>query len=103
MSRHVCKPEENIEVHMGYDRPLSRLYLTIYDASNPDSIIYDDLDDESCDPFTDFKKPVTSQLSHFQMRIKEVGGSNWNIPEEFYIGVIDDAMHQRCNAETKTY
>ena len=105
MSRHVFKTSENVEIHIGFDRPLQRLYMTIYKNSDePDEeMLYDDLDDPSCSTFTDHLKPVMDQLNHFKSRINEVGKGQWNVPDEMYVAVIGDSFHQRVNENTKYY
>lgn len=102
MSRHVFKADKNIEIHMGFDRPLQRLYMTIYKNSDQpnEKLLYDDLGDPKCSTFTDHLKPVMDQLNHFKSRIDEVGKGSWTVPESMYLAVIDDSFHQRVNMDT---
>ena len=69
MTIHSYRPsaDMNILVEMGYDRPLNRLFLTIYKNPNSDQevFLYNCLDDPKRSTFSDNLVPKTELLAYF--------------------------------------
>ena len=109
MTIHSYRPsaDMNILVEMGYDRPLNRLFLTIYenkespsDKLENEDIIYDCLDDPKRSTFTDSFVPKTTLLAYYCDVIARFGGGKWDIPYQMKLNVLEDALVFRGNQFT---
>ena len=104
MTIHRYKPsaDMSIEVEMGYDRPLNRLFLTIYRHPNSDQevFIYNCLDDPERSTFTDHSVPKTDLLAYFCRKIMDVSKGAWDIPDQMKLNILEDAFVCRGNQLT---
>ena len=109
MTMHSYRPsaDMNILVEMGYDRPLNRLFLTIYrnkespfDKLGNEDIIYDCLDDPKRSTFSDNLVPKTELLAYFCDVIARFGGGKWDIPDQMKLNILADAFAYRGNQKT---
>ena len=128
MTMHSYRPSADMDilVEMGYDRPLNRLFLTIY--RNKESpfdkledediiydceedeiidgpyrskiIIYDCLDDSDRSTFTDHSIPKTDLLAYFCRKIMDVSKGAWDIPDQMKLNILEDAFVCRGNQFT---
>ena len=105
MTMHRYKPsaDYSIQVEMGYDRPLNRLFLTIYRNANTDqeTILYDCLDDPKRSTFTDSHVPKTTLLAYYCDVVARFGDGKWDIPDQMKLNVLEDAFVCRGNQITK--
>ena len=105
MTMHTYRPRANMEilVEMGYDRPLDRLFLTIYlyPETAREVILYDCLDDRNRSTFTDRLLPKTKLLDYYCDRISEVALGQWDVPNDMKLNILDDAFSKRGNRITK--
>jgi len=105
MTIHRYKPsaDMSIEVEMGYDRPLNRLFLTIYQhpKSDQEVLLYDCLDDPKRSTFTDSSVPKTTLLAYFCDVIAKFGQGKWDIPDQMKLNVLEDAFVCRGNQITR--
>jgi len=102
MHRYKPSADMSILVEMGYDRPLNRLFLTIYRNPNTDQevILYDCLDDPKRSTFTDFSVPKTELLAYFCDVVKRFGNERWDIPDQMKLNILEDAFVSRGNQIT---
>lgn len=109
MTMHSYRPsaDMNILVEMGFDRPLNRLFLTIYrnkespfDKLENEDIIYDCLDDPERSTFTDHSVPKTDLLAYFCRKIMDVSKGAWDIPDQMKLNILEDAFVCRGNQLT---
>ena len=116
MTMHSYRPSADMDilVEMGYDRPLNRLFLTIY--KNRESpfeedeiidgpyrskiIIYDCLDDPDRSTFSDNLVPKTELLAYFCRKIMDVSKGAWDIPDQMKLNILEDAFVCRGNQFT---
>ena len=116
MTMHSYRPSADMDilVEMGFDRPLNRLFLTIY--KNRESpfeedeiidgpyrskiIIYDCLDDPKRSTFSDNLVPKTELLAYFCDVIARFGGGKWDIPDQMKLNILADALAYRGNQMT---
>ena len=101
---HSYRPsaDMNILVEMGYDRPLNRLFLTIYKNPNSDQevFLYNCLDDPKRSTFSDNLVPKTELLAYFCDVIARFGGGKWDIPDQMKLNILADAFAYRGNQKT---
>ena len=92
----------NILVEMGYDRPLNRLFLTIYKNPNSDQevFLYNCLDDPKRSTFSDNLVPKTELLAYFCDVVARFGGGKWDIPDQMKLNILADAFAYRGNQKT---
>ena len=104
MTIHRYRPsaDMSIMVEMGYDRPLNRLFLTIYRNYNEkeEVFLYDCLDDPQRSTFTDSSVPKTTLLAYFCDVIARFGDGKWDIPDQMKLNVLEDAFVSRGNQNT---
>ena len=104
MTIHSYRPsaDMNILVEMGYDRPLNRLFLTIYKNPNSDQevFLYNCLDDPKRSTFSDNLVPKTELLAYFCDVVARFGGGKWDIPDQMKLNIIADAFAYRGNQKT---
>lgn len=104
MTIHSYRPsaDMNILVEMGYDRPLNRLFLTIYKNPNSDQevFLYNCLDDPKRSTFSDNLVPKTELLAYFCDVIARFGGGKWDIPDQMKLNILADAFAYRGNQKT---
>jgi|GEM_PF-3042789 len=104
MTIHRYRPsaDMSIMVEMGYDRPLNRLFLTIYRNYNEkeEVFLYDCLDDPKRSTFTDSSVPKTTLLAYFCDVIARFGDGKWDIPDQMKLNVLEDAFVCRGNQIT---
>ena len=105
MTMHSYRPSANrdILVEMGFDRPLNRLFLTIYRHPNSDKeeILYDCLDDPKRSTFSDNLVPKTELLAYYCDVVARFGGGKWDIPDQMKLNVLEDAFVCRGNQLTR--
>ena len=118
MSIHSYRPSADTKflVGMGYDQPLSRLWLTIYkDKENPfEELVVGNIvlneDDEivdgpliiydcSNDPEISIDHSVsqTALLAYFCRKIMDFSKGTWDIPDQMKLNVLEDAFVCRGN------
>lgn len=101
---HSYRPsaDMNILVEMGYDRPLNRLFLTIYKNPNSDQevFLYNCLDDPKRSTFSDNLVPKTELLAYFCDVVARFGGGKWDIPDQMKLNILADAFAYRGNQKT---
>ena len=104
MTMHSYRPsaDMNILVEMGYDRPLNRLFLTIYKNPNSDQevFLYNCLDDPKRSTFSDNLVPKTELLAYFCDVVARFGGGKWDIPDQMKLNILADAFAYRGNQKT---
>ena len=104
MTMHSYRPsaDMNILVEMGYDRPLNRLFLTIYGNPNTsfEVFLYNCLDDPDRSTFTDHSVPKTDLLAYFCRKIMDVSKGAWDIPDQMKLNILEDAFVCRGNQMT---
>ena len=104
MTIHSYRPsaDMNILVEMGYDRPLNRLFLTIYKNPNSDQevFLYNCLDDPKRSTFSDNLVPKTELLAYFCDVVARFGGGKWDIPDQMKLNILADAFAYRGNQMT---
>ena len=104
MTMHSYRPSanRNILVEMGFDRPLNRLFLTIYENPNSDQevFLYNCLDDPERSTFTDHSVPKTDLLAYFCRKIMDVSKGAWDIPDQMKLNILEDAFVCRGNQLT---
>ena len=104
MTMHSYRPsaDMNILVEMGYDRPLNRLFLTIYKNPNSDQevFLYNCLDDPKRSTFSDNLVPKTELLAYYCDVVARFGGGKWDIPDQMKLNVLADAFAYRGNQMT---
>ncbi len=104
MTIHSYRPsaDMNILVEMGYDRPLNRLFLTIYKNPNSDQevFLYNCLDDPKRSTFSDNLVPKTELLAYFCDVVARFGGGKWDIPDQMKLNILADAFAYRGNQKT---
>ena len=104
MTMHSYRPsaDMNILVEMGYDRPLNRLFLTIYGNPNTsfEVFLYNCLDDPDRSTFTDHSVPKTDLLAYFCRKIMDVSKGAWDIPDQMKLNILADAFAYRGNQMT---
>lgn len=104
MTMHSYRPsaDMNILVEMGYDRPLNRLFLTIYKNPNSDQevFLYNCLDDPKRSTFSDNLVPKTELLAYFCDVVARFGGGKWDIPDQMKLNILADAFAYRGNQMT---
>lgn len=104
MTIHRYKPsaDMSIMVEMGFDRPLNRLFLTIYRNYNKENevFLYDCLDDPKRSTFTDSSVPKTTLLAYYCDVIARLGDGKWDIPDQMKLNVLEDAFVSRGNQIT---
>ena len=101
MTIHSYRPsaDMNILVEMGYDRPLNRLFLTIYKNPNSDQevFLYNCLDDPKRSTFSDNLVPKTELLAYFCDVVARFGGGKWDIPDQMKLNILAAAFAYRGN------
>ena len=104
MTMHSYRPsaDMNILVEMGYDRPLNRLFLTIYKNPNSDQevFLYNCLDDPKRSTFSDNLVPKTELLAYYCDVVARFGGGKWDIPDQMKLNILADAFAYRGNQKT---
>ena len=104
MTIHSYRPsaDMNILVEMGYDRPLNRLFLTIYKNpySDQEVFLYNCLDDPKRSTFSDNLVPKTELLAYFCDVVARFGGGKWDIPDQMKLNILADAFAYRGNQKT---
>lgn len=104
MTMHSYRPSANrdILVEMGFDRPLNRLFLTIYQHPNTsfEVFLYNCLDDPERSTFTDHSVPKTDLLAYFCRKIMDVSKGAWDIPDQMKLNILEDAFVCRGNQTT---
>jgi len=105
MSRHIFKPEKNIQIHMGYDKPMGSCYCSIIKIlpNNEEEFIYDDTNDGDIPIVTrSFQFSVMDQLKHFQKKINECN-PKWTLPDQVILNVYNDAFEQKVSQPPVVY
>lgn len=104
MTIHRYKPSADmtIEVEMGFDRPLNRLFLTIYRHPNTahEVLLYNCLDDPQRSTFTDNLVPKTTLLAYYCDVVAKFGNGKWDIPDQMKLNILEDAFVCRGNQTT---
>ncbi|MEK9698302.1 MAG: hypothetical protein VW270_21210 [Candidatus Poseidoniales archaeon] len=104
MTTHRYRPSADMSllVEMGFDRPLNRLFLTIYRNPNTDQevFLYNCLDDPQRSTFTDNLVPKTTLLAYYCDVVARFGNGKWDIPDQMKLNILEDAFVCRGNQTT---